>query len=150
MEADFNTVWQRVTGAETQKSEAELLEELILRKGKDIAVYQTLRQRFPTGNSGIVFRQLEQEEREQRRKLQTYYYLMTGDSVTMRPEPPLETSSLLRTLRICYNREQENAGLLYSLSLRFRQSALHALCTELSEQDTAHAQKLYEIAERIL
>lgn len=103
----FEKVWPRVTGRETpapappKESAAEALAEMIVRETAAEQRYLCMAQRAGSANAAAL-RRLAAGSRGLVKKLQTEYYLQTGDSRPVPARPQEKCRALGETLRLAW------------------------------------------------
>lgn len=148
MEGDFASVWSRVTGERPTEDAQTKLRRWIQDESEAIYVYRCmLRGRVPSQARETLAVLLKEENRELRR-LQTLYYLRTGDILV--PVPPQERKKqpLLSALR-------ERYAVVLMQAESYRQASalphdLQALCGELASEKDGQALLLRQLTARLL
>ncbi len=148
MEADFASVWSRVTGTRPSEDELTKLRRWIRDEWEGIAADEALlKQRIPAPVR-MALRALLQQEKHQLRKLQALYYLRTGD-VCVPPKTNRQTPvPLMKALR-------ERYAAILTQADDYRQSPegtrdLARLSAGLAAEKEAHALRLRQIVESLL
>ena len=130
MEADFASVWSRVTGERPTEDAQTKLRRWIQDESEAIYVYRCmLRGRVPS-------------------QLQTLYYLHTGDILVPAPPQERKNQPLLSALR-----ERYAAVLMQAESYRQVSALPHdlqALCGELASEKDGQALLLRQLTARLL
>lgn len=148
MEADFASVWSRVTGERPTEDAQTKLRRWIQDESEAIYVYRCmLRGRVPSQARETLAVLLKEENRELRR-LQTLYYLHTGDILVPAPPQERKNQPLLSALR-----ERYAAVLMQAESYRQVSALPHdlqALCGELASEKDGQALLLRQLTARLL
>ena len=148
MEADFASVWSRVTGERPTEDAQTKLRRWIQDESEAIYVYRCmLRGRVPSQARETLAVLLKEENRELRR-LQTLYYLHTGDILVPAPPKERKKQSLLSALR-------ERYAVVLMQAESYRQASalphdLQALCGELASEKDGQALLLRQLTARLL
>ena len=148
MEADFASVWSRVTGERPTEDAQTKLRRWIQDESEAIYVYRCmLRGRVPS-QARETLAVLLKEENSELRRLQTLYYLRTGDILV--PVPPQERKKqpLLSALR-----ERYAAVLMQAESYRQASALprdLQALCGVLASEKDGQALLLRQLTACLL
>ena len=148
MEADFASVWSRVTGERPTEDAKTKLRRWIQDESEAIYVYRcVLRGRVPSQARETLAVLLKEENRELHR-LQTLYYLRTGDILVPTPPQERKKQPLLSALR-----ERYAAVLMQAESYRQASALPHdlqALCGELASEKDGQALLLRQLTARLL
>ena len=155
MEANFDAVWSRVTGADRDSRAANdnraTLEHLISMKQESCARYGRLVSCIGSPTVRRLFSQLAEEEREQARRLQAAHYLLLGDSYTaVLDQGKTPCPSALEALRERYTAEGAAASAFEAAASGTRHTALRNLYTALAQEERRHEARLWELAEKML
>ncbi len=148
MDADFASVWSRVTGGRPAEDELTKLRRWLRDEAEGIRSYETmLRYRLPP-HARETLGTLLKTERRHLRQLRTLYYLRTGDSwLPPKPEEQ-EQPPLMKSLR-------ERYAAVLAQEESYRQAASErrdtaALCESLAGEEAANAAQLRELTRRLL
>ena len=148
MEADFASVWSRVTGERPTEDAQTKLRRWIQDESEAIYVYRCmLRGRVPSQAHETLAVLLKEENRELRR-LQTLYYLRTGDILVPLSPQERKKQPLLSALR-------ERYAVVLMQAESYRQASalphdLQALCGELASEKDGQALLLRQLTARLL
>ncbi len=148
MEADFASVWSRVTGLDPAEDELTMLRRWIRDETETMRSYEgLLRSRLPN-MAAETLRSLLREQRGLLRRLQTLYYLRTGDALIVPQTETQKKQPLMKALRESYEAALTQAeGYRRATTVR-RDTA--ELCIKLAEAKDAQADGLYRLTERLL
>ncbi len=148
MESGFASVWNRVTGSAPPEDAAIRLRRWIRDEAQGVRAYEALLRMVAVKTAHETIRQILSDERMHLKRLQTMYYLHTGDiclpEVSEEPKP----NSLLQGLRSQYARELSQAESLGRAGSGG--SDLEALFSELAEDKRKIAARLRGLVERLL
>ena len=148
MESGFASVWNRVTGSTPPEDATIRLRRWIKDEAQGVRTYEALLRMSAVKPVHETIRQVLSDERMHLKRLQTMYYLHTGDiclpEVSEEPKP----NSLLQGLRSQYARELSQAESLGRAGSGG--SDLEALFAELGEDKRQIAARLRGLAERLL
>ena len=148
MESGFASVWSRVTGACPAEDEQTKLRRWILDEAQSIRAYEALLLTGLPKPVSTVLRQIRSEKRRRLKRLQTMYFLRTGDTFAISLPEGAKPLSFLKGLRNQYVEELAQAE-----SFRHAASAgsdLSEVCLELAEENRNTAARLRSLAERLL
>ena len=148
MEADFASVWSRVTGVNPAEEELTMLRRWIRDETETMRSYEgLLRSRLPNA-AAETLRALLREQRGTLRHLQTLYYLRTGDAFHVPPQETQKKQPLMKALRECYEAALTQAdGYRRAATVRRDTAELSA---ELAEAKDAQADALRRLTGRLL
>ena len=148
MEADFASVWSRVTGERPTEDAQAKLRRWIQDESEAVWAYRCmLRAKVPSQARETIAVLLKEENRELRR-LQTLYYLRTGDILDPAPPQERKKQPLLSALR-----ERYAAVLMQAESYRQASALpndLQALCGELASEKDGQALLLRQLTACLL
>ena len=147
----FDAVWQRVQGRQPPEEaprNAPGMAELI-RGEAEGARYYTALARLCTGRSADAFAAMAAECRRSLKRLQTEFFLETGDTCAVGRES-LPCDGALGYLRRAYLREGRAAQDYLRASASAEGEALRLLYGELSRLCTRRREKLFGLAEQML
>ena len=148
MEADFASVWSRVTGERPTEDAQAKLRRWIQDESEAVWAYRRmLRGRVPSQARETLNTLLRDENRELRR-LQTLYYLRTGDVLVPATPEERKKQPLLSALR-----ERYAAVLMQAESYRHVSALPHdlqAICGELASEKDGQAIKLRQLTACLL
>ena len=148
MEADFASVWSRVTGERQTEDAQTKLRRWIQDESEAIYDYRCmLRGRVPS-QARETLAVLLKEENSELRRLQTLYYLHTGDILVPALPKERKNQPLLSALR-----ERYAAVLMQAESYRQASALprdLQALCGELASEKDGQALLLRQLTARLL
>ena len=141
--------WRRVRAPETPESAPEdslraELARFIRNASAAGAMYGLLAMK--TGGSAAegVFRRLARQELDTEKRLQTEYFLLTGDTWAAPPVRP-SAPSVAGAVRSACLAESDNADALEAAALRRPETRSAGLLGELASRERAHAQALREL-----
>ena len=148
MESGFASVWNRVTGACPAEDEQTKLRRWIRDEAESIRAYEALLRMGLPKQVDTMLRQILSEKRRRLKRLQTMFFLRTGDILVFRLPEEAKPQSFLQSLRKQYAEELAQAE-------SFRQAAtagsdLGEVCALLAESNRAAAARLRSLAERLL
>jgi len=95
------------------------------------------------------FRRLASEERRNVRRLQTAYFILTGDTCTV-GESNVEVNSLLDALRKAYIEENANADAYRKAEIESKTGSVAELFSTLADRETDHAIKLRDMIAELM
>ena len=148
MEADFASVWSRVTGERPTEDAQTKLRRWIQDESEAIYVYRCmLRGRVPP-QARETLAVLLKEDNSELRRLQTLYYLRPGDILVPLSPQERKKQPLLSALR-----ERYAAVLMQAESYRQASAMPHdlqALCGELASEKDGQALLLRQLTARLL
>ena len=150
---DLKSVWQRVQGRETAALEAAAeesvkLEQLIESEAEGEYRYRMIA-RAAEGHCAAALREMSADCRQNLKRLQTEYFMETGDTFAVQPAP-LEHDGLLGYLRREYLREGKASNNYLFASASAETEARRQLFGELSRRCTVRREKLYTLAGMML
>lgn len=160
---NFESVWARVVASSDEKKETaaaepaagehmygdrSVLEELIGLSHRNARIYRSLALRCHSRLSGEL-KSLERGAEGRLKKLQTEYFLLTGDSLTP-PDFNTPDGGVPSALRDAYVNEREIARSCLAFAGKTRSEDLKALCSVIGDAAAAHEKKLRRIIENIL
>ena len=153
---NFADVWERVTGAsagtELQRppEEAERLAALIRDENRDMAFYGDWAERGSPRCRAQLLR-IQGDERRHLLKLQTEYFLLTGDSCPVSPAAARGSpTGLLSALRDAYDSELQGAAAYEAAAGQTPRDDLKELYRSHAEDERAHAAVLYRLIRQAL
>ena len=142
--AAVQTIWERVRRSAAPETLEETLAEWIARELADCETYRALAKcGFPA-----VFRALANEEACHERKLSALYFLLTGCRPAVCPAAKEDTSCMGSAVRSRFAQEQKGAEVYRAAAAQWPAHA--ALFCALANDETRHACRLREIAERLV
>ena len=147
MEADFASVWSRVTGERPTEDAQAKLRRWIQDESEAVWAYRCMLRKVPSQARETIAVLLKEENRELRR-LQTLYYLRTGDILDPAPPQERKKQPLLSALR-----ERYAAVLMQAESYRQASALPHdlqALCGELASEKDGQALLLRQLTACLL
>ena len=148
MEADFASVWSRVTGTDPAENELTMLQRWIRDETATVRSFEALLRRRLPSPAAETLRVLRRRQQKQLRLLQTLYYLRTGDTLMISlPEAP-EKQPLMKALRESYEAALNRAE-SYRRATAARRDMAEA-CAKLAEEKNAQAAALRQLTERLL
>ena len=156
----FAGVWNRVMPVNSDMpgqnapQKAETNDEAQLRafindEAADCRYYTALACRSASGQARRLFSQLASEENAHMRKLQTSYFILTGDTHC----PPLDCPyipSFLDALRTRYIGETKGAAEYLAAAERAGQERLSDLYRSLAENEKRHADSIAALIEQMM
>lgn len=150
MEAEFSSVWSRVTGTASQEAPEAQLRRFLLAEAEDV---YTLRLLLCRTCDAVLCRKLTQvctEKTRQLKRLRTALYLLAGECecpAVSRKDTPQDLLPAIKTL---YERVNAMAADYRKAAAETDRSALEILYASLSEAEARHAGCLSECAERLI
>lgn len=147
----FNAVWERVQGHQPPEEAprgAPGMAELIRGEAEGAQYYAALA-RLCAGRSADAFAAMAAECCRSRKRMETEFFLETGDTCLTEPEP-LPCDGALGYLRRAYLREGRAAQEYLRASASAEGEALRLLYGELSRLCTRRREKLFGLAELML
>ena len=148
MEADFASVWSRVTGLNPAENELTMLQRWIRDETESARSYEALlRLRLP-GPAAETLRALLREQRRLLLRLETLYYLRTGDTLLVSPTEAQKKQPLMKALRERYEAALNQADSYRRARAERRDAA--ELCAKLAEAKDAQADALRRLTARLL
>ena len=148
MESGFASVWNRVTGSCPAEDEQTKLRRWIRDEAENIRAYEALLRGTQPKPANTMLRQVLNEKRRRLKRLQTMFFLRTGDIYVFTLPEEAKPPSFLQGLRHQYAEELAQAE-----SFRQASSAgsdLGEVCALLAEENRAAAARLRSLAERLL
>jgi rubrerythrin len=151
---NFDRVWMRVSEYasdpdysthETPSNDAETLRSFIEGESKDLAFYMDLAGKCRTPGRTVI-NEIASDERRHLKKLQTEYFLLTGDSSVPRRSCPY-TDGILSALRRAYIHETEGYSQYIKAAGETKIPRLEALYTELAADEKRHSEKIRKLIE---
>ncbi|MBR2716491.1 MAG: hypothetical protein IKD79_01980 [Oscillospiraceae bacterium] len=149
MEADFASVWSRVTGAAPGQNEQTSLKRWIRSEEEAGALCLGLSGCRASSPLREAFQSFGRDARRHLRALRAMYYLRTGERCPAAVKPPTAGQPSLRDLRAYYLSALERAQ-DYRRSAETAQADLAALCRRLAKEEETHAETARLLAERLL
>ena len=161
--AAFDAVWQRVSGASPAppspkkrvppsrppNEDAARLRMLLEESVSAESAYRALIGRTSLRWLRELCAKLRQAENLRRRKLQSAYFLLTGDTLPLR-ESPAEQAPVLEMLRGRIFAEDASAAACHEAAQSTGSMELSRLFHELSESEAGHAELLRNAVRRLL
>ena len=148
MEADFASVWSRVTGLNPAEDELTMLRRWIRDETETMRSYEgLLRSRLPNA-AAETLRPLLREQHGLLRHLQTLYYLRTGDAFVVPTQEMQKMQPLMKALRERYEAALTQADSYRRATTVRRDTA--GLCAKLAEAKDAQAGALRRLTGRLL
>ena len=150
----FSEVWQRVQGQETAlkpceaPSAHETIENLIRSEAAGEQLYNALA-RLTEGRSADTLQAMASECRQNLKRLQTEYFMDTGDTLVPKTEP-LPYDGLLGYLRRAYLREGAAERAYLNAAASADSGGRSGMYGELSRLCGRRRQKIYELVGRML
>ena len=148
MEADFASVWNRVTGTNTAENELATLQRWIRDEAEGVRSYEALLHGKPPAPAVETLWAFLRQQRRQLRQLQTLYYLRTGDTFAVSLPERREMQPWMKALRERYEAALTQAEGYRQAASKRRDTA--ALCAMLAEEKDGQASRLRQLAERLL
>jgi rubrerythrin len=151
----FNDVWRRVMPEEKDKeknlgsNEVEILAGFIDDEFSDSRYYKALASKCGNKNIAAIFCRLSREEYIHMRRLQTEYFLLTGDIKKTEPAC-ISVSSIPEALRTRYMGETEGAEAYKKAALYAGNDRRSRLYSELAEDETRHAGEIFKLIEQLI
>ena len=150
----FEAVWPRVTGREEappppEKDAAASLAEMIAAETAAERRYLCMTQRA-TGANAAALRRLAAGSRGLTKKLQTEYYLLTGDSRPVPPRPQEKCRALGETLRLAWASAGSAESAYRAAVGRTEDPALRELFREAAELKRSQRALLRDLAGRLM
>ena len=151
-------VWPRVTGEEPGDMKtlpgppedlAARIGELIDDEEADAAMYTLLAMKTRGSRAEGRLRRLASEERAHGRRLQSEYFMLTGDTWTPKKRHP-SAPYLLRALRERYIGEMQGAANYETLAQQMQDPRLRTMFFELGRDERRHAGVVREIIESLM
>ena len=148
MESGFTSVWNRVTGACPAEDEQTKLRRWIRDEAQSIRAYEALLRAALPKPANTMLRQVLSGKKRRLKRLQTMYFLRTGDTFAVSLPQEGKPLSFLHGLRDQYAVELTQAEC-------YRQAAsaggdLSEVCALLAEENRNTAAGLRSLAERLL
>lgn len=125
-----------------------VLGRFIEEKQKAVCVYKTLASKCGGRREKAAFRKLSQEEYAHLKKLQRFYFLLTGDSYTTTP-PKQAAGSVLTLLRDRYLAETESES-SYRATAAASSRKLSAVYEAIAADEARHASELERMLEKVI
>ena len=149
----FDSVWQRVTdGTDTEPSPASndeiTLADLIAGEKENYAFYRFAH--HLGGGCSSLFVALADSSRRRLGRLQTFYYLMFGNSCTVSAASISKPQGILPALRDAYWRENETASKLVSAAVSISHGKFSSYGAEFARQAAENAEHIIQIIDRIM
>lgn len=146
---DFESVWQRVTNDSKSHDVKTMLEGFITNEAADAAFYSALAVRIASQSARRRFTALSRDENGHAKRLQSAYFLLTGNSFVPkypRPNPP---RSLLEALRLRYIAERNGAAKYDEAAARVSDGDIGKLFRQLAEDERRHAGEIKALVDSI-
>ena len=148
MDADFSSVWSRVTGVRPPEDELTRLRRWMGDETRELhACEELLRGHLPAPVRDTLTAVLRVKRRDLK-ELQTMYYLRTGDSWPQPKPEKRKRETLMNALRERYAASMDMADGYRGCASERRD--LSSLCAELAENEEANARKLRGLIKRLL
>ncbi len=152
---NFAAVWSRVmpeTEAPEKRASEDIGEKLPLlieSKAQSMRCYAFLARKYAGKKAGDKFKALSKDEKMHLKKLQTAYYILTGDTYALKNEQ-IKIVSVLSVLRESFLRERESEKAFILASLNDDEPKRTDLFLKIAADDKRHADILEEIIENTL
>ena len=148
MEADFASVWSRVTGTNPAEDELTMLRRWIRDETETMRSYESLLRSGLPNAAAETLRALLREQSGALRQLQTLYYLRTGDTFVVPPQETQKKQPLMKALRERYEAALTQAESYRRATTVRRDTA--RLSAKLAEAKDAQAGALRRFTGRLL
>lgn len=150
----FDKLWERVIKKEEPEAFTapvsaradRVLRRLMDAEAGEAADYERLAAQF-SGPCRAVLLKILREEGGHLKKLQTEYFLHTGDSYTPNAAAKPSMEGAFTALRACWLREQQGAEDYLQAAKGDYNSGLKSLFGELASEETYHAAQLRRLIE---
>ena len=153
----FEAVWERVTEASRgsapvlreERSEADILAALIASEADNSAFSSTAASR--TGAScGALFKSLANVSAKRLGRLQTLYFLLTGNNHHCAHSGTHKQQSCLSALRDAYWRESETASMLISAAGSIGSGKFSSCAADFARQAAANAEQIMQFIDKVM
>ncbi|MGM9521051.1 MAG: ferritin family protein [Oscillospiraceae bacterium] len=152
---NLGKVWERVsppdsTGApESAPDTAGWLRNFIDGEAADAAMYTLLALKTKGSSAERVLRRIAADERHHEKRLQTEYFMLTGDTWMPRTRQP-SAPYLLAALRERYIEEQKGAENYESAAKKTEEPRLRAMLFELARDERRHALAIRSLVDKFM
>ncbi|MBR7081218.1 MAG: hypothetical protein IKI49_00695 [Oscillospiraceae bacterium] len=151
----MNAVWARVTGAPAAcaacrtdlPDDAEKIRAFIAEARRLARFYDALSKKCAVKSAR--FRCLAADERRNIKRLQTAYFILTGDTCAVRGTEA-ETDSVLAALREAFIRERANADAYGRAAIESKSGFAAELFSALSSREADHAAELQSMIAELM
>lgn len=152
---NFDSVWRRVSADEMPmttsagETEEERLKRFMDDEARDASTYARMASRSSDSRRARLFRQMSSDESRHLRKLQTWYFILTGDTYAPKPGKP-EMTSMLGLMRAQYKGELAGSKEYNDAARATKYERLAELYTENAADEASHAKQLEQMIEEIM
>ena len=151
----MNAVWARVAGVPVtgaachieQNSDAAKIRAFMSEARSLSRIYDALSQKCAVKSAR--FRRLASDERRNIKRLQTAYFILTGDTCASR-DIDAEVKSPLDALREAFIRERANADLYGRAAIESKSGFAAELISALSNREAGHAAELQSMIAELM
>ena len=150
MEADFDSVWSRVSGNASREAPEAQLRRFLLSETEDVCM---LKKMLRQTCDAFLCRKLTQvctEKSRQIKRLRAACYLMTGECEYPASAQKEFSQELLQRLRSLYERVCSEAADYRKAASETDRTGLEVIYASMAEAESRHAECLADCVERML
>ena len=147
---EWNPVWKRESNEMSAGDpEVERLQRFMNDEARDANTYARMAQRSSDPRRAQTFRHMSADEKNHLRRLQTWYFILTGDTYVPQPSKP-EVTSMLGLMRSQYKGELEGAREYAEAAKTTKYERLAEIYADNAGDEASHAKNLERMLEDIM